>query len=88
MSEKKNDVKVDKSSAKKKSKIKGFFNKIGKFFRDCKSEVKKITWTAPKQVTKNFAVVLVVIIVLGLFIFALDRGLYALLGLIMNISAT
>ena len=44
----------------------------------------KNTWTHPKVATRNFFVVLVVIAVAGVFIYALDRGLYALLDLVMN----
>ena len=80
--------KIEAKAAKKTSKFKGFLESTGKFFRGCIGEIKKITWPTLLQTTKNFGVVLAVIIVVGLFIFALDRGLYALLGLIMNISAT
>ncbi len=59
---------------------------ISKFFRDCKSEVKKIVWPTPQAVFRNTGVVLVTIIVIGLFIFGLDTLLMNLLGLIMNIA--
>ncbi len=77
------DKKVaDKKATKKKDKKPNIFAKIAKYFRECKAEVKKITWPAPKTVFKNFGVVLVIMIVMGLFIFALDSGLFALLELI------
>lgn len=60
--------------------------KISKFFRDCKSEVKKIVWPTPKAVFKNTGVVLITITVIGLFIFGLDTLLMNLLSLIMNIA--
>jgi preprotein translocase subunit SecE len=59
---------------------------ISRFFRDCKSEIKKIVWPAPKTVFNNTGVVLVTIIVIGLFIFGLDTLLMNLLGLVMNIA--
>lgn len=59
---------------------------ISKFFRDVKSEIKKIVWPAPQSVFKNTGVVLVTIIIIGLFIFGLDTLLMNLLGLIMNIA--
>ena len=78
-----------KSSAKSGSKKKAnVFARAWKYLRECKGELKKITWTHPKVATKNFFVVLVVIIVAGLFIYGLDRGLYALLGLVMDMSHT
>ena len=59
---------------------------ISKFFRDCKSEIKKIVWPTPKTVFNNTGVVLVTILVIGLFIFGLDTLLMNLLGLIMNVA--
>lgn len=65
-------------------KKKGFFSRISSFFRSCVGEIKKITWPTPAQTTKNFLVVIVVILIAGLFIYGLDRGLYALLNLVMS----
>ena len=64
-----------------------FFRKIAKFFRDCKGEVKKIVWPTPKAVFKNTGIVLVTILILGLFVFALDTGFMKLLSLVMNVAA-
>lgn len=63
-----------------------FFNAIGKFFKDCKSEIKKVVWPTKEAVTRNTLVVLAVIIIIGLFVFGLDTGLLNLLGLFMNVS--
>ena len=54
------------------------------FFKGVKTEFKKITWPTVSQTTKNFGIVIAVIVVMGLFIFGLDTGLYALLGLVMG----
>lgn len=78
---------ADKKVTKKKDKKPNIFARIAKYFRECKAEVKKITWPAPKSVFKNFGVVLIIMLVMGLFIFALDQGLFALLGLVMETSA-
>ena len=79
-----------KKSAKKpvNKKKPNVFKRLWKYLIACKGELKKITWPTPKQTTKNFFIVLVVIIVMGLFIFALDRGLFTLLGLIMDMANT
>lgn len=69
--------------AAKKSNI---FEKMGKFFRECKSEIRKIVWPTRKTVFKNTLVVLVMIILIGLFVFGLDTGLLNLLGTFMNVS--
>jgi preprotein translocase subunit SecE len=72
------------------TKKENFFAKTSKstskFFRDCKSEIKKIVWPTPQAVFKNTGVVLVTIFVIGLFIFGLDTLLMNLLGLIMNVA--
>lgn len=60
--------------------------RIKKFFRDTKSEIKKIAWPTPKATFKNMGIVLLAIVIIGAFIFALDSGLYALLGLVMHVS--
>lgn len=91
MADKKLDAKkaeVKKTDAKaKKSKKPNVFKRLLKYLGACKGELKKITWPSVKQTTKNFGIVIAVIIVCGIFIFALDRGLYALLGLVMNTAA-
>ncbi len=93
MAEKKSTAKATKSTkatktAKKSGKSSNPFKRVLNYLRECKGEIKKITWTHPKVATKNFFIVLAVILVSGLFIFALDRGLFALLGLVMNLSST
>ena len=84
---KKQDVKksAKKPANKKKPNV---FKRLWKYLVACKGELKKITWPTPRQTTKNFFIVLAVIVIMGLFIFALDRGLFALLGLIMGMSQT
>ena len=68
------------ADAKKKS----FFGKAKSFFRSCIGEIKKITWPTVNQTTKNFGIVVLVIAVATLLIYGLDRGLYALLNLVMR----
>ena len=78
--EKKSDKKSDK-----KDKKPSVFSRIAKYFRECKSEIKKIVWPTPKATFRNMGIVLVVLLVLGLFIYGLDTGLLALLKLVMDI---
>lgn len=83
-----NEKKTEKKASgdKKPNAFVRFFKKIGKFFRDCKGEIKKIVWPTPKTVFKNTGVVLVTIIILGLFVFALDTAFMNLLGLVMDVA--
>lgn len=56
--------------------------KVAKFFREVKSELKKIVWTPWSQVKKNTFVVLVIVIICAAAIGALDylfsKGIFAL----------
>ena len=71
---------------KKSNAVVRFFQRIIKFFRDCKGELKKIVWPTPKSVFKSTGVVLVTIVILGLFVFLLDTGFMNLLGLVMDVA--
>ncbi len=51
----------------------GFFGRISKFFREFKSEVKKITWPTFSQVVHNTGVVITAIIIVGAIIWVLDQ---------------
>ena len=88
MADNKVEKKAPQKAEKKADKKPGVFSRIAKYFRECKGEIKKITWPTPKAVFKNMGIVVAVIVVIGLFIFGLDQGLYALLGLIMNVTST
>ncbi len=65
--------------------VKNFFGNIVKYFRDTKSEMKKVVWPTKKQIINNTIVVLVVVLVAAVVIFGLDTlfglGLRALLNL-------
>lgn len=62
-----------------------FFKRVGKWFRDMKSELKKVVWPTPKQVLNNTLVSLVVMagsaIVLWGFDSIADQGVQLLLRL-------
>lgn len=66
-------------------KKKNVFQKIAKYFRECVGEIKKISWPTVSQTTKNFLIVLVVVLVMGILIYALDQGLYFVLNKIMGV---
>ena len=59
---------------------------VKKFFREFKSEIKKIVWPTPREAFKNTGVVLAVIIIIGIFVFIFDAGLMNLFSLFMNVS--
>lgn len=73
------------ASPKKGGKFSATVKNAGKFFRDVKSEIKKIVWPTPKSVFKNTGIVLVAIVLSGIVISGLDTIFLALLGLVMNV---
>ena len=63
-------AKADKSvPAKKKD---SFGKRTAKFFREYKSELKKVVWPTPKQTINNTVIVIVCVIVVGIFIWVFD----------------
>lgn len=54
------------------------------FFKDYKSEIKKIVWPGIKEVLKNTLIVLIMCLIVGAFIWLLDFGLGKLLEVILG----
>lgn len=54
-------------------------SKIKKFFKDYKSEIKKIVWLSPKMTFQYTAMVLVVMVIVSAFIGVLDLAFSKLL---------
>ena len=71
------------------AKKENFFARAGKrisrWFREMKSELKKVVWPTPQQVLKNTLVVVCCVLVVGVFIWLFDFvaqvGIDALIGL-------
>lgn len=83
MAEKKQEVST--AAVKKVDQKLGFGARTGKWFREMKSELKKVVWPTPKQLAQNTGVSLVVMagsaIVLWAFDFVADQGVQLLLKL-------
>lgn len=66
---------ADKTEKKQKgflAGVKRVFGNIAKYFRDTKSEMKKVVWPTKKQIINNTVVVLVVVVIAAIVIFLLD----------------
>lgn len=61
------------------------FGRVIQFFRDYKSEVKKIVWPGIKDVVKNTLIVLIMCLLVGIIIWGVDIGLGNLLDLILGV---
>ena len=76
--------KVAEKPAKKntESKLKIFWKKVKNFFRDYKSEMKKIVWFSREDTVKNTAVVLVMMVISGAAVALFDFGFAQLILLL------
>jgi len=72
-----------KLAVKREDKKPNLFRRIARWFRDMRSELRKVVWSTPKQVAKNSAIALVFMGVAALVIwgfdFAADRVIQALI---------
>ena len=72
------------AEAKKENWFSRTFGKVAKYFRELRSELKKVVWPTYQQVLKNTLVVVACVVVVGLFIwlfdFVAEVGITALIG--------
>ena len=79
MSDKAEVVKKPAGPEKEKKKI-----NIAKFFREYRSEFKKIVWPTRKTVIKNTWITILMVIIISVFVCSLDLGLTVLIDLILK----
>ncbi len=72
MAENEKAVQAKKEKKTDKNAKPGFFARIGKWFRDMKSELKKVQWPTRKQTINNTVIVIVCVIVVGICIALFD----------------
>ena len=72
------------AEVKKENWFKSTWGKTCKYFRELRSELKKVVWPTPQQVLKNALVVCGCVLVIGVFIWLFDFvagiGIGALVG--------
>lgn len=70
------DSKSKKDAGNKKpgffAKVKNFFKGIAKYFRDTKSELKKVVWPSKEDVKNNTITVIVVVLIAAVVLILLD----------------
>ena len=81
LAKRENEIKSRKAANDKKPK-----KSVRKFFRDTKSEFKKVVWPTGKQVWSWTAVVLVTIVITAAAIFGLDSVFNQLLRLLLKMN--
>lgn len=70
--------------ARMKAAVKNFGSNVSKFFRDSKSELKKVVWPSKEDVKTNTIVVLVTVAIAAVVMIALDAIFGGILGLIIG----
>ena len=72
------------AEVKKENWFKRTWNGVKKYFRELRSELKKVVWPTPQQVLKNALIVCGCVLVIGVFIWVFDFvagfGIEALIG--------
>ncbi len=86
--EKKNNVPVKTTTAavKKDESKPGFFKRIGKWFREMKSELKKVVWPTGKQLVKNSGIALGVMVISGIAIWGFDELAQLLIKALLTLA--
>ncbi|MBP5733595.1 MAG: preprotein translocase subunit SecE [Lachnospiraceae bacterium] len=74
------------TAVKKDDKKPGLFKRIAKWFREMKSELKKVIWPTPKQLMKNSGVSLVVMIASAVVIWGFDQLAQALVRALLTLA--
>ena len=70
------DIKADQNEKKvrvKKKRVKGS-NRFVRWFREMRSELKKVVWPTPKQILNNTLVSLAVMVVTAVVVWAIDQA--------------
>jgi len=79
------------AEAKKKNWFARAWGAVCRYFRELKSELKKVVWPTPKQVVKNTLIVLAAVLIVGIFIWVFDivatEGVTALIKWISSLTA-
>ena len=70
--------------ARAKAAVKNFGARVSKFFRDTKSELKKVVWPSKEDTKQNTVVVLVTVALAAVVMILLDAIFGGILGLIIG----
>ena len=52
----------------------GFFTRMGQFFRDVRSEMKRVSWPSAKEVKNTTLITLVAVVFFAIYLFAVDHA--------------
>ena len=75
------------AEVKKENWFKRTWGGICKYFRELKSELKKVVWSTPKQVLKNCLIVCACVLVVGVFIWLFDFAAEFIIKQLLSLAA-
>ena len=58
---------------------------VCKYFRELRSELKKVVWSTPKQVLKNALIVVGCVVFVGVFVWLFDNAAQFLINSLINL---
>ncbi len=79
------EEKAADKKAKEKAAKKAKGNRIVRWFREMRSELKKVQWPSWKQILKNTGIVILCVIVIGVFIWVFDALAHLIIDALMNL---
>jgi len=79
-------AKAAKAAVKREEGKPGFFKRVSKWFREMKSELKKVIWPTPKQTLNNTVVSLVVIFASAVVLWGFDSLAQAAVKALISIA--
>ena len=76
--------KKDKAKAEKDKKP-GFGKRLGRFFRELKAELKKVSWPSRADTLKKTGIVIVCVIVVGIIVWIFDGIASAVINALLSL---
>ena len=74
------------AEVKKENWFKRTWGKVCKYFRELRSELKKVVWPTRKQTLNNVIVAVVVMVLAGIVIWAFDQVAYLIVQSLIKIG--
>jgi len=65
-------------------KIKLITEKITRFLKEAKGELKKVTWPSPRQTLASTSVVIIVVIIVSIYLGIVDFGVAKVIRLVLG----
>ena len=74
------------TAVKKEETKLGFFKRVAKWFREMKSELKKVIWPTGKQLFNNTLISVIVMVASAIVLWVFDMGASGLVHALINLA--